>query len=239
MTLDDIKRALGVGGPEPRRPSDVAWGAGAGLAGVGGGLALGRAMARDAQRPERALQELAEAVPEIGGQLIRQLPEESRVTISGLPSAFSPRTGDIRWRIGADVGELAHEIAHAQGRKSQLRRALQRAYSPGAMMLGGPALALGAGLSGNEHLETAAPFLGLAPALPVLAEEGAAAIRGTRMLNKLTRGTDIGDSLRRKALLAMQRKSTHGYLGYLLPALGIASAGYAAPRVADWANREM
>jgi hypothetical protein len=95
-------------------------------------------------------------------------------------------------------------------------------------------MALAAGLSGNEHLEMAAPAIGIAPALPMVAEEGAAAINGIRLLSKAMREEGVEDALRRKARFAMQRKSSHGFLGYLLPALGIAAAGVAAPRVADW-----
>jgi hypothetical protein len=232
MNLADMIRALGGGEPD-RRPVDYLAGAGGGLATMGAGMGVGALLARDARRNEPALVSLESAAP--------GLVDTIRGKFNVLPddhSWFAPDSGDVRWRQGSDIGELAHEIAHAQGAKSNVRHTLQKLYSPHAMMAAGPLLAIGAGLSGNEDLERAAPFLGIAPALPLLAEEGAAAVSSTRALTRAAKNVEIGDALRRKAIRAMQRKSTHGFLGYLLPALGIAGAGYAAPRVADWAAEE-
>lgn len=235
MSLDYLKQALGFGPPpSPERElPDYLAGIGGGAASMGAGLGLGHLLAQDALRNERALVSLESAAPGIVETLSAGFPVEERGR-----SSFVPSTGSVRWRSDADIGELAHEIAHAQGAKSNVRRALQRLYSPRAAMLGGPLLALGAGLSGNEQLEAWAPALGIAPFAPILAEEGAAAINSTRALTRAAKGADIASDLRRKAIRAMQRKSTHGFLGYLLPALGIAGAGYAAPRVADWTTRE-
>lgn len=233
MNLESLKKALGIGPPE-REPMDYLAGTGGGVASIGAASGLGHLLARDAVQNEHALVNLESAVPGLVEILSAGIPVET-----GARSAYSPTTGAVRWRSGADIGELAHEIAHAQGAKSNVRHTLQQLYSPRAAMLGGPLLALSAGLSGNEQLEAWAPALGIAPFLPILAEEGAAAINSTRALTRAVKGVEIGDALRRKAIRAMQRKSTHGFLGYLLPALGIAGAGLVAPRVADWTAEEL